>query len=92
MNVESYPTTFPPAGAPDPFKPRYVCKYNDITNIFWFGNTGGQLFTLNFNIQEDYTTKCHQPMVWNHYTKWGLPAYLGYNKQAYTAILTSNND
>ena len=97
MNVESYPITFPPSGAPTGAKPRYVCKYNDITNTFWFGNTGEPagnshlIWHLDFDVQEIYNTKCHQPIVWNHYTKWGLPAYLGYNKQRYDAVLTSNN-
>ena len=40
-------------------------------------------FSLNFHQKMSYTTQCQQKEVWSHYTKWGLPAYLGYEKKKY---------
>ena len=64
----------------------FVCKYNEITNTFWFGNDL-DLFTLQFDENPGYNPlPCGQPEVWNHYTKWGLPFYLGYEKKNYTSV------
>ena len=60
----------------------FICAYNSVTNTFWFGNDQ-DAFALYFNENPDYTIPCGQPEVWNHYTKWGLPAYLGYSKKKY---------
>lgn len=68
----------------------YICKYNDIQNTFWFGNTG-RSFTLLFSKQETYNVVCNQPIVWNNHIRWGLPAYLGYERKDYIATITSNN-
>ena len=80
----------------------FVCKYNKIANTFWFGNDGswglrtdhkqgwGQ-FSLNFHIKMPYTISCQQKEVWAHYTKWGFPAYLGYERKKYTATPTPHN-
>ena len=63
----------------------FVCKYNEITNTFWFGNNRDS-FTLLFAENPGYNPlPCGQPEVWNHYTKWGLPFYLGYEKKNYTS-------
>ena len=69
----------------------FICKYNSVTNTFWFGNTT-QSFTLNFsvNIYANEKLPCNCTRVWNHYTKWGLPSYLGYEKQDYTAMATTD--
>ena len=69
---------------------QYVCKYNDITNTFWFGNTADK-FVLLFSKQEIYTGLCNQPIVWKNYTRWGLPAYLGYKRKDYICEKTTNN-
>ena len=49
----------------------FICKYNSVTNTFWFGNTT-QSFTLNFsvNIYANEKLPCNCTRVWNHYTKW----------------------
>lgn len=80
----------------------FICKYNEIANTFWFGNDGSWdgrtdyaegygKFALNFHIKIPYTIQCHQKEVWSHYTKWGLPAYLGYEKKKYIAEATPPN-
>ena len=81
----------------------FVCKYNEITNTFWFGNNGSWesrikhghgfgKFSLNFHQKMSYTTQCQQKEVWSHYTKWGLPAYLGYEKKKYISTPTPYNE
>ena len=69
---------------------KFRCKYNAVTNKFWFGNLEDD-FDLNFNLQLTYEKSCNQVDVWNHYTKWGLPAYLGYKKRVYNASPTPPN-
>ena len=57
--------------------------YDVVGNKFWFGNTKVQ-FTLDFDYKMDYSgINCQQPVVWFNYVKWGLPFYLGYNKESY---------
>ena len=70
---------------PAPYN-HFICAYNAVTNTFWFGNDQ-DAFTLHFEQNPGYTIPCGQPEVWTHYTKWGLPAYLGYSKKTYTATL-----
>tara|TARA_B100000902_G_scaffold397102_1_gene459907 strand:- start:8628 stop:9776 length:1149 start_codon:yes stop_codon:yes gene_type:complete len=58
--------------------------YDKVAQKFWFGNTQDD-FTLTFNEQISYVlSNGKQPNVWNHYTKWGLPSYIGFEKKAYT--------
>jgi len=63
----------------------FKCKYNPVTNTFWFGAEGSPRvrFSLLFGQKIPYDIPCDQPVVWDHYSKWGLPAYLGYCKQTY---------
>ena len=68
----------------------FRCKYNVVTNKFWFGNTS-DTFILNFDQKIKYNTLCHETMVWDNYTRWGLPAYLGYKKKKYESTLTPPN-
>ena len=80
----------------------FKCKYNEVSNTFWFGNNShweegsaqttvhGQ-FSLNFHKKISYVINCDQVEVWKHYTKWGLPAYLGYKKKKYISSLTPPN-
>lgn len=68
----------------------FQCQYNEITNTFWFGNTR-DAFSLQFGVNPGYRPlPCGQPEVWNHYTKWGLPSYLGYEKKNYVAELIND--
>ena len=61
----------------------FVCVYDEVANTFWFGNELHP-FILLFSKREIYTDLCPgQVNVFNHYTRWGLPAYLGYKKQNY---------
>jgi hypothetical protein len=58
--------------------------YDKVAQKFWFGNTQDD-FKLTFDEQINYEVSNHkQPNVWNHYTKWGLPSYLGFEKTTYT--------
>jgi len=68
----------------------FRCKYNSVTNQFWFGNINDK-FTLNFNVKIQYEIECNQSEVWNNYKKWGLPAYLGYKKKEYSSTVTPRN-
>ena len=87
MNLAAYND---PNGIIGPPPQQYLCKYNDILNTFWFGNTADK-FVLLFSKQEIYTGLCNQPLVWKHYTRWGLPAYLGYKRNDYICEPTTNN-
>ena len=51
----------------------FRCKWNAVTNKFWFGNLEDD-FDLNFEKQLTnlYKFDCTQVDVWNHYTRWGL--------------------
>jgi hypothetical protein len=69
----------------------FKCKYNTVSNKFWFGSTNGVKFELLFGEKIPYKTDCNQIDVWNNYTRWGLPAYLGYKKQTYTNTKTPPN-
>jgi hypothetical protein len=65
--------------------------YNEVSHKFWFGHTDAS-FILNFDQKLSYSDVsgiCYEnPGVWDYYTKWGLPSYLGFNKEAYAS---SNN-
>ena len=70
---------------------RFVCAYNSVSNTFWFGNTKCK-FSLLFNTKHQYTCLFPgQPDVFNHRARWGLPAYLGYDKRIYNSTLASNS-
>jgi len=85
MNKASATASGPPSNYNN-----FRCRWNAVTNKFWFGNLVEQ-FTLNFDKQLSYEKSCNQVDVWNHYTRWGLPAYLGYKKQEYSSLLTPKN-
>jgi len=71
--------TAPPASKLHPYD-GFVVKYNEIDNTFWFGNNK-ESFSLVFNVKHTYKI-CNNPVqnvLFNNYTKWGLPAYLGMN-------------
>jgi len=59
--------------------------YDVVGSKLWFGNTKNK-FTLDFNYKMEYPEiKCTQPIVWYNYSRWGLPYYLGYDKEQYEA-------
>lgn len=65
----------------------FVCAYNSVSNTFWFANTKCA-FSLLFNTKHQYTCLFSgQPDMFNHHTRWGLPAYLGYDKRIYNSTL-----
>jgi hypothetical protein len=61
--------------------------YDEVGSRFWFGSTYiVDKFSLDFNYKMEYPEiKCNQPVVWYNYARWGLPYYLGYNKEQYIA-------
>jgi len=75
----------------------FKVHYDKVSQLMYFGNTRDN-FRLSFNVKIDYTVQCsaivtdHQsPNVWDQYTNWGLPSYLGFQKENYNAIETSGN-
>jgi len=59
--------------------------YDEVGQKLWFGHTDLS-FNLNFCNQVMYDfSNCDQPIVWNNYARWGLPYYLGFNKECYTS-------
>ena len=65
---------------------KFNVHYNKITQKLWFGNRQDN-FILNFDDKITYDlSNCNQPNIWGQYTKWGLPSYLGFNKQKYNSI------
>lgn len=60
--------------------------YDEVRSKFWFGHTDLS-FNLDFDQQINYTeVSCEQPTVWNNYSKWGLPYYLGFHKKCYKSL------
>ena len=78
----AYGTTVPTASY-EYFK----VHYDEVAQKMWIGNPLDN-FRLAFNQRENYTKleNCVNPNVWEQYTKWGLPSYLGYEKKSYEAI------
>ena len=60
----------------------FEVKYNEVSNKIMFGKTNGA-FNLLFGEQETYELSCGQKNVWNNYLRWGLGAYLGFEKKTY---------
>ena len=69
----------------------FTVFFDEVKKTFWFGNTG-KAFVLNFDQQMTYEfSHCEQPIVWNNHSKWGLPYYLGFQKEAFQSTNTSDN-
>lgn len=68
------------------FVPSFSVYYDPVGNQLWFGNTT-QSFTLDFDCKMEYNISCEKRKysIWFNYAYWGLPYYLGYKKQKYTA-------
>jgi len=79
---------FPDTGLGSATYEGFRCKFNEITNQFWFGNIENS-FSLRFDMKIDYGLFCPaQPIMFNKYTNWGLPSYLGYQKTVYESTIT----
>lgn len=70
----------------------FLVKYDTVTRKFVFGNRFDN-FQLKNSTKITYTvTDCEQKVVFNQYTKWGLPYYLGFQKTDVTgSLLDSSN-
>jgi len=78
------------AGISDTYSSMKV-YYDRVGQRYWFGNDEDE-FILLFDKQELYTlSNCEQPNMWEKYVKWGLPSYLGFNREEYSAISSSTN-
>ena len=65
--------------------------YDRVGQRYWFGNLVDQ-FWLEFATREAYVLgDCEQPNMWDKYTKWGLPAYLGFERVRYTSEAAVNS-
>jgi plasmid maintenance system killer protein len=67
--------------------------YDKVGQKYWFANIKDKIIFL-FEKQEIYDIKnCYQPIVWENYTNWGLPSYLGFDRKIYESIpaLDSND-
>tara|TARA_Y100000768_G_C23964929_1_gene677367 strand:- start:358 stop:1449 length:1092 start_codon:yes stop_codon:yes gene_type:complete len=70
---------------------RIQIYYDSVSQKIWFGNTADQ-FILNFSSELSYDlSACDQTNIWDQYTKWGLPSYIGFNKETYTASTSSTD-
>jgi hypothetical protein len=59
--------------------------YDKVGQKYWFGNIKDKMIFL-FEKQEIYDLRsCYQPIVWDNYTNWGLPSYLGFEKKTYVS-------
>ena len=66
----------------------FVVKYNEISNKLLFGASEGK-FNLNFDEKLEYKKACRENnTVFDQNTKWGLPYYLGFDKEKYEAKAT----
>ena len=64
--------------------------YDEVRSKFWFGHTDLS-FNLDFDQQINYeAVSCEQPIMWNNYSKWGLPYYLGFEKKSYKSLTDTN--
>lgn len=65
--------------------------YDYVGQRFWFGNIVDK-FWLEFSRKETYVlNNCEQPNMWDKYTNWGLPAYLGFDRIQYTSQAALNS-
>jgi hypothetical protein len=73
---------------------RFVVIYDSVGQRFMFGNTYDE-FTFEFNKKIIYDVSCNMTQidryfdVWQQYTNWGLPSFLGFNKKNYNSTQTT---
>jgi hypothetical protein len=62
----------------------FYVEYDEVAQKIWFGNSLDN-YSLEFGKKENYDLvgECKQPNVWEQYTHWGLPYYIGYEKRQY---------
>jgi hypothetical protein len=59
--------------------------YDKVAQKYYFGNIVDG-FQLKFGYRIMYDVQCPlTPNVWEQYTKWGLPSYLGFEKENYNS-------
>lgn len=65
----------------------FKLKYDSVGKKIIFGNNFDN-FLLNFNKKEIYNIEsyCNQIEIWNKMDNWGLPYYLGFEKNIYKAL------
>ena len=70
-------------GVPSPTYNRFTVYYDMVGQRLYFGNTFDD-FIFKFQEKIIYDVPCEasigerQPEVWNHYSNWGLPSFLGF--------------
>ena len=72
----------------------FSVKYNRVSQKFWFTEQSGIQFTLEFGRQSFYDNSGCQvgdKAVFGNYTKWGLPYYLGFDKEDYISEQTTSD-
>jgi len=64
----------------------FQVAYNCVSQNIWIGNEIND-FSLNFGTQMIYDfSGCPEPLIWDRYTKWGMPFNLGYERKRYGTI------
>jgi hypothetical protein len=65
---------------------KFNVYYNNVSQKLWFGHTSLP-FSLDFSKEITYNFEhsdiCSPPIIFNQYTNWGLPSYLGFDKKKY---------
>lgn len=70
----------------------FHAKYNQVDQKIYIGNQIDD-FELCFDLKIDYDiASCGNIDVWEFSINWGLPYYLGYEKQRYKAIENANSN
>ena len=69
----------------------FKLKHDKVKDKILFGNNLDN-FHLCFNKKEQHEliSNCNQPNVWSYHTNWGLPYYLGFEKDYYKAEKKEN--
>ena len=62
----------------------FKCFNDDVKKKIWFGNTR-DAFVFSFENQINYSNNCNNKIVFNDYSNWGLPYYLGFEKNKYNS-------
>ena len=63
--------------------------YDNVSQKYWFGNLKDS-FILKFNKQEYYNINCNRKVIFNQYTRWGLPNNIGFDKKLYNSISSNS--
>lgn len=63
---------------------KFLITCNETNGRLIFGNTIDE-FTIHANTEQKYDNDCGVLKLWNNYSEWGLPFYLGFEKSDYKA-------